>query len=78
RSRRAADKRVQSALSRAGVGNPAKPKHAVEAPWWNEDYDEDKPKRILLEEEELLRVDDDGELPDGLEQHKRNQMSRGA
>jgi hypothetical protein len=63
RRRKIAGRRVRSALSRAGVWNPAKPKRSAEAPWWSEDDEVEKPKRLLMEEEEVLRMDDDGELP---------------
>ena len=69
--RKASAERVRTALKRATVWNPAKPKRAVEAPWWNEDFDDEKPKRIVVEEEEVVRVDDDGELPDDFDAIRR-------
>ncbi len=71
RARKASAERVRTALKRATVWNPAKPKRAVEAPWWNEDFDDEKPKRIVVEEEEVVRVDDDGELPDDFDAIRR-------
>jgi hypothetical protein len=71
RQRRLSEARVGTALRRASGQFTAKPKRAVEAPWWNEEFDEDKPKRILLEEEEILSVDDDGELMDDFDAIRR-------
>jgi hypothetical protein len=77
RQRRQSETRARTILARTSGRLTGKPKRSVEAPWWDEDADPDKPRRVLLEEDEMLRVEDDGELPDEFTLASRLRSQRG-
>jgi hypothetical protein len=69
RARRAADRRVQTALDQAGEWSTSKRKRPAEAPWWNEEYDapEEKPKTDAWAYEADVLLGDDGEMDDSMD-----------
>jgi hypothetical protein len=64
RARRAAEQRVTTALARAGDTMPHKAKRPVEAPWWRDEDDIEKPKRLAEPPDGGQWLGEDGELTD--------------
>lgn len=74
RARRASQRRVETALARASDLTSVKAKRPAEAPWWHDEDEDEKPKRLGDDFEGNVWLTEDGELSGGIEPPARKSL----